>query len=491
MRGGDGNVQGGVVIGPRTFLTADDFDNLRATPDLVFLNCCHLGQIRAGLDAADGGILDPVGQQVAAAGLASALMRIGVKAVVVAGWQVDDQIASRFAGEFYRRLLEGLPYGEAVKQARMACFAAGNGRDNTWAAYQCYGDPAFRLWRQVDGDRGEVSEMTMRSVALRSLEDLRTNSEEADDHVSLRNEVAALDEQVTARWADDGELLDRVAATWASIGDYQRAIDRFEAAIGARHASAPLSAIELLADLCSRRALELHREGRDGAEVEALLERADHWMGVLVNLGRDTRERHALDGGSCERLAILRPDQRDLYIQRAIAAYIEAAKDDPGDLGGFRTAIQLAAVNGGGRGTSLEDVLSTGDRVVRWTTDIVEAVEGGAPFAERVGHADSKLTAALIDGQSELGARVLARLTEDGEPAVISAVTELIENGLSSQVDALAGAYAGVRVGGFPNLGWRGVVEHIADLAELTAAAELSAADPMRRLLGRLEGLGQ
>ena len=50
MRGAGADIQGGVVIGPRTFLTADDFKNLRATPDLVFLNCCyHLGDSWGGV----------------------------------------------------------------------------------------------------------------------------------------------------------------------------------------------------------------------------------------------------------------------------------------------------------------------------------------------------------------------------------------------------------------------------------------------------------
>ena len=39
-------IEGGIPIGPGSLLIADDFRNLRAAPDFVFLNCCHLGRAR-------------------------------------------------------------------------------------------------------------------------------------------------------------------------------------------------------------------------------------------------------------------------------------------------------------------------------------------------------------------------------------------------------------------------------------------------------------
>jgi hypothetical protein len=34
----------GMVIGPEAFLTPGDVEQMRNTPELVFINCCHLGQ---------------------------------------------------------------------------------------------------------------------------------------------------------------------------------------------------------------------------------------------------------------------------------------------------------------------------------------------------------------------------------------------------------------------------------------------------------------
>ena len=48
-----------------------------------------------------------------------------------------------FAETFYRELIAGRPLGDTVTRARNTCAEVG-GRE-TWAAYQCYGDPGFVL----------------------------------------------------------------------------------------------------------------------------------------------------------------------------------------------------------------------------------------------------------------------------------------------------------------------------------------------------------
>jgi CHAT domain-containing protein len=57
--------------------------------------------------------------------VARQLLRNGVKAVIVAGWAVDDIAGLAFADTLYRRLLEGHPLGEAVRRARLDAHEAG------------------------------------------------------------------------------------------------------------------------------------------------------------------------------------------------------------------------------------------------------------------------------------------------------------------------------------------------------------------------------
>ena len=125
----------GLLIGPDHFLTAQIVAQLSAVPELVFLNCCHSARV-------DG---DPSARvHLLAASVARELMAIGVRAVIAAGWSIDDTAAVAFATSFYEQMLAGSGLGDAVRIARRDAY---NERRTsmTWAAYQCYGDPEFRL----------------------------------------------------------------------------------------------------------------------------------------------------------------------------------------------------------------------------------------------------------------------------------------------------------------------------------------------------------
>lgn len=96
----------GMVIGKDTFLTPGDVEQMRWTPELVFINCCHLGRT-LGKTAAEGRF------NQLAANLAVQFIEMGVKAVVAAGWAVDDSAAEAFAQGFYNHLLAGETFGQA------------------------------------------------------------------------------------------------------------------------------------------------------------------------------------------------------------------------------------------------------------------------------------------------------------------------------------------------------------------------------------------
>ena len=83
--------------------------------------------------------------------MAEQLIRDGVRCVVAAGWAVEDGPAKRFADRLLPRLLAGDRFIEAVGAARRAAWEARKA-GNTWAAYQCYGDPDWRFVPPADDD---------------------------------------------------------------------------------------------------------------------------------------------------------------------------------------------------------------------------------------------------------------------------------------------------------------------------------------------------
>ena len=108
----------GIAIGPDDFLTASMFRQLNVIPDVVFLNCCHLGAVAFGIE--HGAVeftrrnLDRLG-----ASLARELIDCGVRAVVVAGWAVHDRAAAAFATSFYRAMLNGSTFRRRGAQQRV------------------------------------------------------------------------------------------------------------------------------------------------------------------------------------------------------------------------------------------------------------------------------------------------------------------------------------------------------------------------------------
>ena len=150
----------GVVIGPEMFITANVVRQLPVVPELVFLNCCHLGQVGENATA-------PQNPHRLAASVARELMRIGVRAVVAAGWAVDDDPAAEFACTFYHELLEGRLLGDAVFAARRLVREK-HRYSMTWCAFQCYGDPSFQLREAPSLDGPAAGRRARRRVHCRS-----------------------------------------------------------------------------------------------------------------------------------------------------------------------------------------------------------------------------------------------------------------------------------------------------------------------------------
>ena len=114
---------------------------MRQVTEFVFINCCHLGNIKPGSDLRN---TERSCHNRLAANLASQFIRMGVRAVIAAGWAVDDAAANTFAVIFYEDFLSGTPFGDAIKRARAETFKR-YPSVNTWGAYQCYGDPGYTL----------------------------------------------------------------------------------------------------------------------------------------------------------------------------------------------------------------------------------------------------------------------------------------------------------------------------------------------------------
>lgn len=303
-----------MVIGPQQFLTYRNIEQMSEVPELVFINCCHLGHIPAVDDA-------PLGRPGAtAAAFAQKFIEIGVRAVVAAGWPVDDSAASTFADAFYRALRRGQSFGEAVRVARSETRRS-HPNDNTWAAYQCYGDPSFRptaVDRQSTGWHNEQERYgSPRHLAWEGIQ-TAGSSESLGARVALAIENG---------YDSDGELCCEIADAYRNRHDFKQAIDWYSKAMKAENATMPLRGIERLLNTVVRFGQVTWKSGQ--APTSAWLRSIDEVIGLLdqINQYGPTQERYALIGSAQKRKAIaLSGPKRIKALKAAAEAYTKAAE---------------------------------------------------------------------------------------------------------------------------------------------------------------------
>ncbi|WP_301102754.1 CHAT domain-containing protein [Propionivibrio sp.] len=261
-KGVDGHSYSGVVLSDGLLLTAVEIDLMEVVPELVFLNCCHLGSVN-----------NPHSQpNKLAYSLSRKLIEMGVRCVVAAGWAVNDAAACTFASTFFAQLTLGETFGDAIFRARQVTFQQ-HPACNTWGAYQAYGDPGYRLRTSSESDAGHQSKpyvavdellatlLGQRVKNKRRKSDAKTPSF-AQQQQWLQRQLA----KCPPAWAELPEVLQASAAFYGDYGvegsdlareSYQRAVQAED-----RSGRVTLRAIEQLATMETRCAEHLADQGQ-------------------------------------------------------------------------------------------------------------------------------------------------------------------------------------------------------------------------------------
>ncbi|MFO1335128.1 MAG: CHAT domain-containing protein [Piscinibacter sp.] len=342
---GDGKTVSGMVIGRDTFLTPGDIKQMRHVPELVFINCCHLGNTGAG--SAQFNRL--------AANLGVEFIRMGVRAVVCAGWAVDDAAALTFAEAFYGRMLAGSEFGDAVRRARAETWSANPGV-NTWGAYQCYGDPGFRLVREGTGlDRAAPPAFFAPSELATELDNLtesigmisrRRERDEAAIAQDLRERVDALlarvPEAARAEWMKRADVCASLGFAYGEGKLFEEASEWLDRALHSSQGDCPVRAAEQFANYQVRLAAAawsaLRARGGDAesaalqvrrAELAEQIEHALYQLD-LINARATTDERLLLLGSACKRLAWVQSGRPRVEALLNMAQYYREALERKG-----------------------------------------------------------------------------------------------------------------------------------------------------------------
>ena len=288
----------GMVIGNGVFLTTAEIAQMSAVPEFVFVNCCYLGKTDATAEAFYRN------RYQLAASIGVQLIRNGVRAVIVAGWAVDDESALDFADTFYTAMLHGDNFGDAVKKARKHCYEKNN-RNNTWGAYQCYGDPYYKFdMRQ--GSSSEPWEYVIEEEAVIDLSNLYNNmAMGAPTDEEVLNKLKVISEQVDKAAIRNAAITEKEAFIYAQLLRYDQALAKFDELMQMEKASFYVSTLEIF---CNTKAKKTVYEFKKGLiKASAALLQMNKNIDELKNLLyiSPTAERYSLLGSTHKRKAFV------------------------------------------------------------------------------------------------------------------------------------------------------------------------------------------
>lgn len=298
--------QTGMVLGTGLYLTVSEIEQMRYVPELVFLNCCHTGY--TGNNRSE-----------IAASLSVALIRRGVKAVIAAGWEVDDTAADLFAHEFYSAMLEGESFGRAVHRARQRTFEKKPDK-NTWGAYQCYGDESYRFnaaERDDQGMRPDDTKYYSVHQATRAAENVAESAASArQKRATLLDRLDAIEQSSRASWQGNSGWHHAMGWAYTRLDAYEDAIDHLESAISHPKSTGSFDTIEMLEELRLERASREWRTATGEAarklaahKLETTAKSALQCLERLDEFGQQpTTRRECLKGTAYKRLVQIKTD---------------------------------------------------------------------------------------------------------------------------------------------------------------------------------------
>ena len=311
----------GVVIGPSAFLTVQEIAQMSTVPELVFVNCCYLGKVEANAPSQNEE------KNKLAANIGTQLIRNGVKAVVVAGWAVDDQAALDFAQRFYQEMFEGERFGEAVLKARRHIYLSSKDYTNTWGAYQCYGDPFYQI---VQAESGKVNsrEFLVKEEAELELENLiqQLDSKAMNNSgaVKIMEELEASLKRTDIR---SEKITESFADLYSRIGEYGKAIPYFKSLFSSEKANFSFKSMEQWCNVSCKHAVEVYFSGKQDKKALQLalseIDQAISRLKGLIEFG-STSERQSLLGSAYKRRLMVLPATEVAEVEASLKSAAEA-----------------------------------------------------------------------------------------------------------------------------------------------------------------------
>ena len=338
----------GIAIGDGIFIDPAMIKQMGYVPEFVFINCCHSGAV----DASDEAYYQ--NRYKLAANIGTELIDMGIKAIIVTGWAVDDAAAQTFAETFYTHMMQGYDFGNSVQRARLATHQ--NHREtNTWGAYQCYGNPFYKFDSR-QGAKEDDYEYVMASQVHTDIDNLL--SAIRDRRSASQTILEQLEQYIQkASYANllDALVLEKEALVYDELGYSDIALQKFHQLFV--HDNGNFS-VEALERYCTIKVYQMRKEN-----VKETLQEID----MLALVGKNPNRLNII--GNAYKFAsifVTAKTQKMAYLEKALEKYTSSlmASEDRFD-GGYLDAITNIIFIGHilelrGQGTLLQRLESIG-----------------------------------------------------------------------------------------------------------------------------------
>lgn len=329
----------GLVLSDNVFLNPTVIGNLSWVPEFVFINCCHLGAVENGGAKQQWNKL--------AANLGTQYIRIGVKAVIAAGWAVDDQAALAFAKVFYASLFNGDDFGTAVQIARDHCFR-NFPHSNTWGAYQCYGNPHYRLKKKGTVIRRNENMYVHKEELLTQLRNItaQVDSYSERDLERLCSMIDGYLEQGT-QWKSDYRVIELAAQAYFELRNSEKAMQMYQQVISEKPHEVTYRSRSNYMKLLVNRSIQLSGDGGSyDSDIERYIQEADLQVQLFLKSGNNSQVLTEI-GGHFKRLVKLAKTKAKTleYLLESAKYYHDAFESgDRKSLYALTNFLQMAAL---------------------------------------------------------------------------------------------------------------------------------------------------
>ena len=312
----------GMLIGNGIFLSTKEICQMSKVPELVFVNCCFLGKVDDKSEALFSK------RYKLAANIGTQLIMNGVKVVIAAGWAVDDAAALYFTGIFYHAILDGNNFGDAITEARAKTFSK-YPNTNTWGAYQCYGDPFFKL-TEVKKSKSYTYNYLIAEEAENDLSNLINKADAKGSLVKyLLKDIASISAAVDLAGIRNAAITEKEAMVLAECNDYENAIARFESLLSMEQAGFSVTAIEKYCNIRARLCAKNWQQGIEKNKQFAKMDKVITDLKQLLNMS-PTSERLSLLGSAYKRKAMMPSTNSDkVKLLMVAAGYYKKAYEMP------------------------------------------------------------------------------------------------------------------------------------------------------------------